>query len=345
MILDKVQLKSVFVSRSSVACALSCERCWFYKYRMGVDLRGVEVKEAATLGQVFHRFMLHGPDEKQKVREWIQKRQADLMGKADNREDLDGSAVRLANLLTVFYSQAEAMAEIFWTRYPQPSYLKTIAAEIKISCYSKEVMLPFEGILDKIQQDMKTGKYWIRDYKSTGMNLRSLFHGITWYLQPRIYRILALAYLKPETPTQLVGFLQDGILKPGIKVCRTDEKNAKELGCSVDKAYLQRVKEWYKEKEQCGEPAMLSRGILFGEPVWPQELIETIKKIAILGNKPPIPELYLRDVTRSTCYHFNSPCIYLDLCETDSVLWDSLFVTKYRIRGDSDDMKSDIIEE
>jgi len=130
----------------------------------------------------------------------------------------------------------------------------------------------------------------------------------------------------------LKGLIMDGIVRPGIKLCRTDEKNAKTWGVSIDDAYLQRVKDWYKEKEEAGEPVMLSKAIIFAEPVMNRELMEAISMIARLNYEPQKLERFPRDITRMACYRYERQCEYHDLCETDPAYWDGLFEIKYKIK-------------
>jgi hypothetical protein len=334
MNLTKIVPKPVVCRQSCITCALSCERKWYYRFRLGIALRGVEIKESADLGKIFHKFMEVGPERKDEVLKWVRQRQTDLMKRVDAGEDLDGSIIRLANMLTDLYNKAEVMATLFWKKYPQPDYLETIGTEIKISVQSN-YGIPIEGTVDKLLRDTKTGNYWIRDYKSTGRSLARIFGGLPWSIQARIYRLLGLGVLDSmglwKDNSQLKGFILDGILKPGIKLCRTDEKNAKSWGCNVEKAYLQRVEEWYKEKD---EDAILSKAMIYNEPTLPQELAETLTFMRGLSTRPPDdPENFLRDITRRTCFEYEKQCIYHDLCKTPVAYWDSLFESKYKFVG------------
>ena len=117
-------------------------------------------------------------------------------------------------------------------------------------------------------------------------------------------------------------------MKPGIKLCGKDEKNSKVWNCSVEDAYLRRVKEWYSEKDT---DAIKSQAIMFNEPLYPPELMYELGKMKVLGEASNDPLHYWRDPSRFHCYLYDSPCIYLDLCESPMVRWPELFDTKYRI--------------
>jgi hypothetical protein len=334
MKLDTIQPKPVVCRQSCISCALACEMKWFLKYRLGVRLRGAEVKEGATLGKIYHKFQQFGPGRENEVLLWVREKQKVLMDRADKGEDLDGSTIRLANLMTDLYHKAEAMAHLFWERYPQPDYLRTVGTEIKISGN-----LPYgligEGTIDKLLQNEKDERFWVRDHKSTGMSLNTIFGGLKWSIQARLYRILVTGYLfGKDSVASPIGFIMDGILRPGIKLCKTDDKNAKTWKCSVEDAYLRRVKEWYKEKDQ---DAMLSRAMIYDEPLYPDELIKALSLMRDLSVRPIELKDYSRDITRAECFKYNTQCIYHDLCSTDLSQWDSLFETKYKIEEVKDD--------
>ena len=342
MKIEDIQMKPFTCRQSSISCAHGCERYWFFRERWGVELRGVQVKEGASLGRIYHKFQQLGPDKKDDVLAWVRTMQVDLMARVDKGEDLDGQILRQANLLTTLYNKAEAMAKLFWERYPTPSYLKTIGTEIHHTMTIQDGPLKgmvLEGTIDKLVQDTRNGNIWVRDHKSTGMKtLASIFAGFPWSTQARIYRILAQDYicqnavkiLGNSTKTvEVKGFILDGIMKPGIKLCGKDEKNAKVWKCTVEEAYLRRVKEWYGEKDT---DAIKSQAIMFNEPLYSPELMRELTFMQKLSKRPNVPSIYSRDPSRFHCMLYESPCIYLDLCESPMSRWPELFDTKYQIK-------------
>lgn len=351
MKIEEIQMRPFVCHQSSISCVHGCERCWFFKERWGVELRGVQVKEGATLGTIYHKFQKLGPGHEQEVRVWVTKMQTALMAQVEKGEDLDGQILRLANLLTTLYNKAEAMSRIFWERYPTPSYLKTIGTEIKYSMTIQGGPLAgmvLEGTIDKLVQDTRNNDIWIRDHKSTGMKtLDVIFAGFPWSPQARMYRILAGDYLQTKITAEeeamldgykVMGFILDGILKPGIKLCGKDEKNSKIWNCSVEDAYLRRVKEWYAEKET---DAIKSQAIMFNEPLYSAELLHELTKMWELGQRPNDPARYNRDPSRFHCFLYDSQCIYHDLCNSPKSRWPELFNTKYKIKEVENDSKRD----
>lgn len=315
--------------QSTITCAISCERKWFCQYRLGIGLRGVEIKEAATLGTIYHHLQSEGPGGEKIVQAWVREKQKELMA----IEDPDGQAARFANMLTGLYHKAEAMARLMWERFPQPENFKVIGKEIEHSMEWNGLVL--NGTIDYLlQQD--GGGIWIRDHKTTGRSLAALFGGLSWSIQGRLYRVLANDYctaisLSSGTRVPSIrGFILDGILKPGIKLCKKDMTNAKEWKVTEEDAYLRRVKEWY---QNCGEETMRSKGIMFTEPLFPEELTNALGMMRGLSMRPIHPSHYRRDVTRTACFAYEKQCVFHDLCETDPNQWDELFERKYKLVG------------
>lgn len=351
MKIEEIQMKPFTCHQSSISCAHGCERCWFYKERWGVTLRGIKVKAGADLGKIYHKFQSLGPGEEQeaKVLAWVKGMQTALMERVDKGEDLDGEMVRQANLLTTLYNKAHAMAKLFWERYPTPSYLKTIGTEIKHKMTIQDGPLAgmvLEGIIDKLIIDTRNSNLWLRDHKSTGMkSLEVIFGGFVWSTQARMYRILATDYCQKnvaftdDDKVNIMGFILDGILKPGIKLCGKDEKNAAIWKCSVDEAYLRRVKEWYNDysTKNDGKKSIESRAIMYNEPLYPTELRSQLLFMKELSGRGNDPTEYERDPSRFHCYLYDSQCIYHDLCSLPKSKWEELFDTKYQIKKEEKD--------
>ena len=331
---ENIQPKSVVCRQSSMCDAIACERYWFCRHRLGIILRGEKVKEGATLGRIYHKFQELGPGHEQEVRAWVQGQQNALMDRVNKGEDIDGQIARLANLMTELYHKAEVMAQIFREKYPQPSYFKVIGKEIEHTMEWDGLTLG--GTIDKLILNEQDDSVWIRDHKSTGRSLAMIFGGLAWSLQARMYRVLMVDYTKkyPNEAINVKGFILDGILKPGIKQCKTDDKNAKDWNCTQEEAYLRRVKIWYSEKM---DASILSKSVIFTEPLFPPELIYQLEKMRELQNRPIEPTAFSRDISRKACFAYESQCIYHDLCETDPKQWDSLFETKYKFADVKED--------
>uniref|UniRef100_A0A6M3KRK5 Putative PD-(D/E)XK nuclease superfamily protein n=1 Tax=viral metagenome TaxID=1070528 RepID=A0A6M3KRK5_9ZZZZ len=341
--------------QSSIACVYACKRKWLLKYRLGITLRGEQIKESANLGQIYHRFKQLGPGREDEVRKWVRDRQTALMSQVDAGEDLDGTLARLANLLTELYHKAEVMAHIFWERFPLPPYLEVIGREIDVSVpisllgfYSEGSKILIGGRLDSLLRNKEDGNIWIRDDKSTGRALETVFAGLGWSIQARLYRILADHYL---TEGAVRGFIMDGIVKPGIKLCGKDEKTAKAENITPQEAYLRRVRQWYMEQEGDMDRKMIdSKALIFAESLYPPELVSAIMMIDTLAKAPcesahHLESEFPRDITRQACMQYETQCEYHDLCDRHPDYWDELFECKYHfIAGDDSEESTGEIE-
>ena len=349
MKIEDIKMRPFKCHQSSISCAHGCERCWFFAERWGVELRGVKVKEGAELGQIYHKFQKLGPGHEQEVRARVTQMQTDLMARVEKGEDLDGQILRLANLLTTLYNKAEAMAKLFWERYPTPSYLKTIGTEIEHTMTIPSGPLAgmvLTGTIDKLVEDTRKdcGGIWIRDHKSTGLKtLGVIFAGFTWSPQARMYRILTVDKLIKEGQdskwalAHVKGFILDGIMKPGIKLCGKDDKNSKVWNCSVEEAYLRRVKEWYAEKDTAqtgtmGSSAIKSQAIMFNEPLYSMEFSAELIRMYDLSKRGNNHTEYQRDPSRFHCFLYDSQCVYHDLCSSPKSRWPELLDVKYKIK-------------
>lgn len=337
-IVETLKPKVFKCRQSCITCAAGCERKLLYEYLWGIVLRGGEYKESAYLGSIYHKFQQYGPDGKSKVRAWIHKKQAKLMDRVSKGEDLDGNLVRTANGMTTLHDKAEAMADIFWKRYPQPDFLKEVGVEIKHDVVWNGMIL--SGTIDKVLLNMKLrGRQklpdiWIRDHKSTGKSLAVIFGGAAWSVQGRVYRILAQDWCDKnlkDKAGKLRGFILDGILKPAIKCCKADQKNAGIWKVPLQDAYLRRVKEWYtKYEDEKEKKSLLSQSVIYNEPVHNVELIQKLTMMKDLSTRPLLLKNFSRDVTRNACFVYEKQCIYHDLCSTPEHLWGELFERKYK---------------
>lgn len=307
-------------------------------------MRGEVIREGADLGKIYHRLQQLGPGGEDDVLREVRQEQQRLMTRIDAGEDLDGTIFRKMNLLTELFNKARVMAHLFWDTYPTPEYLKDVGRELKVVAKIPGHDFPLEGTIDRLVRNDGDGSYWIRDHKSTSGSLEAIFDGFEWSIQARMYRILANAWLAEnvEGSPKVRGFILDAILKPGIKQCRTDEKNAIAWNLSVEAAYLRRVREWYKEK---GLEAIQSKALIFAELEYPTELKLAILELEEEAAVPIRPELFPRDITRRECRHYERQCEYYSLCKTSPGQWDSLFEHTYKFEktNNEDTVEEDIV--
>jgi hypothetical protein len=316
-----------------------CERYYFYRIRWGLVPKVEERKPAAKLGILFHRLTEVGPDKVDVVRKEVRDAQNELMKMVEAGEDLTGDIARTVEAMTDVFNKAVVLAKIFWD-YPVPDYLVTIRDEkpieldisFRIPCLitgDKYIALPVKVIPDKLQKDTRNDNIWIRDRKTTSKDVSLISAGYEWSTACRLYRIGVRKYLETiGNRGKLVGFILDLIQTPTIKMCGKDEKNAKAWNCSIEDAYYRRVKEWYDEK---GEKVLTSKGIMFGEKLYPDELCRQISRADDLQNRDLQHGLFDRDATGTYCTRYDKQCIYYDLCSSSRGAWPGMINRRFNV--------------
>jgi hypothetical protein len=225
---------------------------------------------------------------------------------------LDGSIIAHINGLTTLYQKAEAVANIFWKKYPRSEDRETLFREEHI------VVDDVEGTLDEMELYIPNGQTTLRDTKTTGRALDAILTGYSYGLQLRVYRYLAEDWCRKNGYAAPLGFIVDSVLMPTIKLCGKDVKRAKTIGCTPEEAYITRVEEWYEEN---GKKAMASTPMRFNEPLMTEELDDAFETIRELSNRDPKPTNYKRDVTKSYCYAYENVCPYYSLCDMKCSMW------------------------
>lgn len=309
------------VSPSGAACGLICARKWMFKYRWGLFPKMKPYSSAASLGKLVHRLAEVGEENVLQVREEVVEMQKNLMVQVENGDDLDGSLVRKANQLTELYSKALCVMKLFWEAHPPTEKLVDIGRELWVESIIRVsgTELPIRGRMDRLHLN-EAGDVFVRDIKTTGQApLSMLLTGYQFSLQCRFYRLLAQAYVKQQgiKNSRKIGFIIDAMLMPTIKFCKKD---------TDFNAYLSRVKEWYKEKQ---EEASLSWLIRYGEEGIPSELREALQRILLLREMDPVPDNYPRNVTQSGCTAYRKVCPYYTLCEMDPLQWEAIIAQQY----------------
>ncbi len=320
------------VSASCIYTGRGCERCFYYRHRLGIVLKAEGHKPSARLGSLYHRLKHLGPDGVEVVRLEVVAEQKELMKQIAAGDDLVGDLARTATAMTDLYNKALVMAQIYWKNYPIPDYLESISNEelvevdIDVPLFDgRNIVVRVKSRLDKMIRDTRNNDLWIRDEKTTGRSLASVYTGYHFSVQCRLYRVVGSEVL--DQPVK--GFILDVTKTPGIKLSAKDNKNAAARKITPAKAYLQRVEDWYKDQK---EPGMDSRAIMFNEPVLPDELIRDLLFANDLLNRPMIPESFRRDTTTKYCMRYEKVCEYYDLCNTSQAGWPGLIENKYKIR-------------
>ena len=300
------------MSQSSIRCGLRCERCWFLRYRWHLRRNKSKYSAPLDLGTIYHLFMKEGEGNEEVVKQVVRDKQSFLEAEILKGDDLDDSLTKQYNSLTSLYHKAEAIAHIFWDKYPRSERQETIVREQHI------VVDDIEGTLDEIEIDRRVNAIAIRDTKTTSRSLDTILTGYPYGVQLRVYRFLAEEWCRQNGLPAPQGFIIDAVLMPTIKLCKKDEKEARITGCTAEEAYRIRVENWYAEN---GKTSMVSSAMKFNEPIVPAELDHAFETIRELARRKPDPMNYERDITGSYCMAYERQCSFYSLCTKHPSMW------------------------
>ena len=305
------------IHQSTVSSALGCMRYFLFREKWRLFPKNAPYTPAAGLGTLFHRFMELGKDRLGEVAEEVRAKQAELMDRISKGEDLTGDLTRTMNGMTEKHDKALMMAHMVWAKYPEDSQ-EIICSEQKV-----RMTLPgigtIEGMLDKLVK-FESGKFWIRDYKTSSRDCKYTMTGYLWGIQLRVYRLLAEAYLRATQNTGVTGFVLDVVQTPTIKFCKKDKDF---------NAYMERCKVWYDEKDK---QAIVSAGYVFQEPILNRELTNALSTVALFKSMPADVTEFHRDVTGRYCTLWDKVCVYADLCNMSVDGWPGIIEQSYEIK-------------
>lgn len=328
------------LSPSMINLGKRCTRKFMYRYRWGLVPKSRPYAPSADVGHLTHRLLELGQEKGVEiVKIEMRQLQDDLCKRIEAGEDLTGGMARTVNELTDLFNKARVMAEIFWEKYPSADdAFETVAREIRLFG-GKEEFPPYglSGKIDRLVRSKSDGAVWVRDIKCTSFAPHYILTGIRWSAQYQIYGFLAQTLVKNPPGASVVGFIWDVLQIPGIKFCKKDKDWA---------AYLDRVKEWYVEKEmESGTSPVVSQALYYNnslpgwrakytENAWPDsitytagerfisnELWQEIYKVGILNTQSLHPELFPKDITCGECRYNRQICPYHALCNADEDSW------------------------
>ena len=321
------------ISSSGILTALGCERKFLFANKWRLYRRARQYSASASFGKLVHRLLQVGEARCEEVHQEVIKQHGALLEQIKKGEDLLGDIAREANDLNANYTKALAVAKIFWEKYPPAEHMETVCREERIE--GDWAGTPVVGFMDWVVRDKRDGSVWIRDTKTTGKPFAATLTGFQWSVPCRFYRVLAMSR---EWGKDMKGFILDMVKTPTIKMCGKDEKNAAKWDCTVQEAYIRRLKDWYAEQD---DDSMKSVAIKFNESVDNMEIGKVFCKAQDMWGSEALPDNFSKDLTRSSCYAYEKVCPYYDLCNSDPVTWPSLIEQMFEIVPEHKDRKEE----
>jgi hypothetical protein len=301
-----------------------CRRKFLYQHVLGLVPKATKRSPACDTGDFWHQLMRVLYDtggsvgEAVRMVEPVYRLVMDELGKLA-AEDLSGEYERQAREVTASWHKAQVMAKLFWNRYPL-SGAKVVECETPLA-----IRVGMDGPILQVTPDLLVealddGSLWIEDHKSSGDPPSAVMVGKAWAYQTNLYRFVV--EMAKKMPVK--GFIYNIMQTPGIKLCGTDEKEAKKTGVSPEEAYLKRVSDWYGEKpEETIKSAWIPAASL---PPQSFSNFRTTTLAALIGVQALIDGRmdllgFDQDATCYNCQRFGRTCEFLGLCESAPASW------------------------
>lgn len=351
-------IRKPFIRSTPLDVLDECPRKFLYEYRLGIKARRYEA--ALTMGDIVHQMqktlMLGGSEEDalETAKLVLSKEQQRLTGAVQDTGFLPGGAdlVKVLRTLEEDYNKARAVGLLFhrfmldgnrfdpskWEILEAPDGTKMV--EVILELQHPDFSRPFRCPCDLVLRKKGTNKVWIVDYKTTSKSPKVRARTTRFSGQIALYRLVLQAHLDEWGRGEKVeGSFHAIIQKPGIKLCGTDQKNATEWNCSPIEAYLRRLAQWYKKKEDedPDHPPMVLDPNEFHRPPMTRELYGRLRQFCKAANAAPDVDHFYR--VEGACTKWNSVCPYLRICNSDPVMWPSLIEESYELgfREDKED--------
>lgn len=316
------------IRSSACGTAGTCLRKFLYDERLGIKPRSHE--SALVRGDYFHQFIagLLGGESPDSVSAAVSKDldsyKSSLIAAAGKDGLLPGGTdvARACADADQDFLVGRAMALASWSLYPlDPKKWEILLIEEPFEVPVEGLKQPLVGVFDAVIRKRGTSEVWIWDHKTTSVSPRLRASSASFSLQTAIYRIglESMGF----TDTDVVGCVHNIVRVPTIRYCDKD--------VNFD-AYVERVRKWYVDEaaKKPGDPPIIQSWTRFtGDPLSPQVLHRLKEQDRISRCVPNVDKFPQNE---KSCFSYNRPCSYLDLCTSDPVQWPQLVELKYDIR-------------
>lgn len=335
-----------------------CPRKFLYTYKLGIKPRTYQ--PALHIGNVLHlvlQSLFMGKSQTEALdaaKQYFHRYCNQLLSDADEAGFTpQGKSIEgVVKSAEEDYHKARAMAVAFmsfkpfdWKKWhilytPDGTPCVELLLEAKVKGVSVPIIAPCDLALVKVG----TREVWIVDHKTTSIDTLARAKSIKISPQVALYRLVLQCHLdqwgeqsKEHKGLRVCGSIHNIIKKPTIKYCKKDKSF---------EDYINRVTEWYKEKHK-DDPShspILQPETCFTEPTMTKELYLRLRQQARASRAAPDLDRFYR-AGDYACHQFNTVCPFIDLCDSDPVMWPDIIRTRFDIkfREDEDEEKMDDI--
>lgn len=317
-------------------------------YRCGLKLKGYTPK-ALNIGSIYHTMMQNlalGLDIKDALVEAhtsVAKQKAIIAKDANEQGVLpNGKTLELYdNSMEEAYSFAQMLfmitAKPFFLEFGEIAkgnwipLLVENAVQTKLEGFKSPLRCKVDLLLAT-----KNNEVVVVDYKTTGKEISKVAASYRWNIQVLLTAYIISAHYAQAGLT-LKGFLHNVIRKPTIKY---PTRNSPTMDI-----YIENCKKWYDEKqiENPDEPTM-ARSMVSCNGAITQEFHNTLTLMDNACSGDLDPDLYPRIDSKCMGLYGNSPCPYLQLCQSGASLWPTIIKNQYTQEFREAEEESELLE-
>lgn len=353
------------IRQSNINDYQRCRRYFMLRHRFRLVPKGIFLPHAPTRGTLFHLFMADYysgvPEDESvaKASEWLDSviEDATKLVEEGHPSVTPDSLDRLNEQSEELVALARVMFRAFINVYPRQDYEKPLLVEQNIKVRQKGLPVSIGGILDKLFIDERTNEVKIRDYKSVSRRPLNRVRRVSFDPQQLVYRLLASAWLAKNRPDlKLAGMIHSVIEEPGIEFGREDRDytivkhtftRGKRKGQTEDRRvyeedaqpkfenYLKRVVEKYTATGRYADeydkrlvnPMIVQSDYPFSGPLLTGEFHTMLHEVGkACRAKPKLARFYR---VWQSCFDYERPCEYTDLCVSAPSLWKGLVQERF----------------
>lgn len=332
-----------------------CPRKFLYEYKLGIQPKGYS--SALAMGSIVHKVLqslVLGFSQEEAMagaKTFIAQKQSQLTemagpsGFLPNGQDL-GS---IFSKMDEDYHKARAMALVFWSFRPfDPDKWEVLQApdgtpvvETLLETEYPGLSRPMRTPCDLALVKKGTKDVWIWDYKTTSFDPKKRAIPTKFSPQLMLYRLSLQTHLdawaleKGYPQYTIKGSLHAILKKPTIKYCpKTKDKDGFH-------SYIERLVQWYKDQEakDSSSPPLILDPHTFKKAPMTEELWGRLKEFCKASYATPNIDHFYR-VGEAACFNFNTVCPYMQLCNSDSVMWPDTIRNSYEIKFREDEEDS-----
>jgi len=341
------------ISKSLLASMYTCQRKLMYEYLL--RLTSTRYAKAPTVGTLFHLAInahydgLDTPAVHRLVDAHVDEMTQELLGEPETAGEVD-AASRIVRSLAKDAALAKVMAEIYNETFPLDTDQWSIyPAELKLEYTTNSFNVTTR--VDRLLYNKELKGLFIQDFKTTSEDPALFQRTLGWSVEADLSRLVVEA---AGLNYPVLGFLLGVIQKPGIgiktRVTGKWIRHYREMMSDKDPQslleYLAEVRDWYagvgfhadKRDARILKPPLRQWQRRYRSQPMTDGLRGHLNTAsALMAQDPRLVNFPRTGEPAGVCRsHYNRPCPWLPLCESDPTDWKGIIARDYRVRPASE---------